>query len=121
VIADEAGRNTEAAGGVTLKPILACGIFVLWMIGIALYGAKTLPRGARIKNFPGPAYAPKAFGLMVLPACGAILYGLFVGSVSATAHRSRHPVEIAILAFALLAFLQLWTITSTREDSESID
>jgi hypothetical protein len=99
---------------------LACGTIVLGMVGIALYGAKTLPRGARIKNLPGPAYAPKAFGLMVLPACGAILYGLFLGSASAADHRSRQPVGIVILAFAVLALLQLWTIKSAREDSRSL-
>jgi hypothetical protein len=57
----------------------------------------------------------------VLPACGAILYGLFLGSASAADHRSRQPVGIVILAFAVLALLQLWTIKSAREDSESID
>jgi hypothetical protein len=30
-------------------------------------------------------------------------------------------VGIVILAFAVLALLQLWTIKSAREDSESID
>jgi hypothetical protein len=95
-------------------------MIVLGMIGIALYGAKTLPRGARIKNFPGPAYAPKAFGLMVLPACAAILYGLFLGSASVATHRSRLPVDIVILAFAVFALVQLWTIKSAREDSRSL-
>ncbi len=86
-----------------------------------LYGAKTLPWDARTKIFRGPAYAPKAFGLMALPACGAILYGLFLASASSASHRSRQPVAIVILAFALLALVQFWTIKSAQEDSESSD
>jgi len=104
--------DTEAAGSVTLIPILVCGMIVLGMVGISLYGARTLPWDARILNGRGPWYV--TVSLVVFPVLGAILYGIFLSSASAASHRSRQPVEIVILFFALLALSQFWTIKTAR-------
>jgi len=97
--------------------IVLCGMIVLGMVGISLHEAKTLPWDARILTGRGPLYVP--FRLVVVPAFGAILYGIFVATVSGASHRSRQPLAIAVLFFVILALTQLWTIKAARSSRSS--
>jgi len=89
------------------------------MVGLALYGAKTLSWDARIILSLGRRDWPKPVVLLFLPVTGVILYVMFVGTIASSAsHRSHQPVAITILLFAILAFIQFSMIRLAR-DSES--
>ena len=59
------------------------GVFLLAMIAASAWAAATLPAGARIAihcGFPERCYlAPKRAGLVIWPAVGAVVFGVFGG------------------------------------------
>jgi hypothetical protein len=65
---------------VTVVSLLISGVLLVVMIGIAVYGAVTLPADARIPIHYGIGayanFASKAVGLVMWPAGGALIFGI---------------------------------------------
>jgi len=95
------------------------GLLVLAMVGVSLYGARSLPPDARIPIHYGLGtynnFASKTVGLVMWPAAGAIAYGIFAG-VQAGAIKPNHgssgpagvilPVVLAVILVAQVGALR---------------
>jgi hypothetical protein len=115
--------DAEAGRGVTLiLSFVVTGMIVLGMIGISLYGAKTLPSDARIAFLNrGRWYLPKTVALVAYPAFAAVIYGILVAVYSSPPKRGHSQYTGPwFFVFVFLALFQLWMITLAR-DSASKD
>jgi hypothetical protein len=89
--------------------LLAGGLLILVMIGIAGYGWVTLPPDARVPIHHGIGsynnYVSKRAGLVTWPMAGLLVYAILIavaGHAIAPNHASR-PVALIILLVALAA------------------
>jgi hypothetical protein len=69
------------------------GLLVLAMVGVSLYGARSLPSDVRIPLHYGLGtynnFASKTVGLIIWPVGGAVIYGIFAG-IQAGAIKPNH-------------------------------
>jgi hypothetical protein len=74
--------------------LIICGLLVVCMIGISVYGARVLPDDARIPLHYGLGsygnFAPKAVGLIMWPAIGVVVYVIFI-AIQEHAIKPNHP------------------------------
>jgi hypothetical protein len=106
--------------------LVVCGLLVLAMVGVSAYGARSLPPGARIPIHYGLGtynnFAPKAIGLVMWPAGGAVAYGIFAG-IEAGAIKPDHPggsggVILPVVLVVILAG-QIGAIRAARSGGSS--
>jgi hypothetical protein len=107
-------------------PLVIGGLLLGVIIGIALYGAATLPSDARIPIHYGIGsynnFASKTVGLIMWPVGGAVIYGLFV-ALSAHALKPNHggsgsgPLIIMLFVLALTCALEWGAITVARRNT----
>jgi hypothetical protein len=82
---------------VTVVSLLISGVLLVVMIGIAVYGAVTLPADARIPIHYGIGayanFASKAVGLVMWPAGGALIFGILTALAEhvITPNHGHHP------------------------------
>jgi hypothetical protein len=69
------------------------GLLVLAMVGVSIYGARSLPSDVRIPIHFGLGtynnFASRTVGLIMWPAGGAVAYGIFAG-IQAGAIKPNH-------------------------------
>jgi hypothetical protein len=110
----------------TVVSIVVGAVILVVMIGIALYGAATLPSDARIPIHYGIGsynnFASKTVGLIMWPAGGALIYGLFV-AISAHALKPNHPgrgsgpLIIMLFVLALACVFEWGAISVARRNT----
>jgi hypothetical protein len=112
---------------VTVVSIVVGALILVAMIGIALYGAATLPSDARVPIHYGIGsynnFAPKTVGLIMWPAGGALIYGIFV-AISAHALKPNHgggsgsaPLIIMLFVLALACAFEWGAISVARRNT----
>jgi hypothetical protein len=111
---------------VTVVSIVAGALILVAMIGIALYGAATLPADARVPIHYGIGaynnFASKTVGLIMWPAAGAVIYGLFV-ALSEHVLRPNHrgggsgPLIILLFVLALACAFEWGAISVARRNT----
>jgi hypothetical protein len=111
---------------VTVVSVVIGALILVAMIGIALYGAATLPSDARIPIHYGIGsynnFAPKTVGLIMWPFGGAVIYGLFV-AISAHAFKPNHggsgsgPLIIMLFVLALACAFEWGAIAVARRNT----
>jgi hypothetical protein len=98
---------------VTIFALTAGGVLVAVMIGIAVFGWRTLPADARVPIHYGVGswdnFASKTFALVLWPVIGLLIYGLF-GAIMDSAIKPDHPGSHAAL-FILPAVLLLLAVS----------
>jgi hypothetical protein len=116
---------------VTVVSFVISGLFLAAMIGISLYGARTLPPDARIPLHYGLGsynnFASKSAGLVVWPAGGAVLFAI-LAALAGHAFRPSHPhgsgttpLIILPIALAVVAASQWGAIRLARNNTASPD
>jgi len=110
----------------TVVSVVIGALIVVTMIGIALYGAATLPSDARIPIHYGIGsynnFASKTVGLIMWPAAGALIYGLFI-ALSGHALKPNHgssgsgPAIILPFVLALTCALEWGAISLARRNT----
>jgi len=74
--------------------LVISGLLVGCMVGLSVYAARVLPPTARIPLHYGLGsynnFARKTVGLVMWPASGAVVYGIFA-AVAANAIKPNHP------------------------------
>lgn len=93
------------------------GVLLLATVGVSLFGAATLPPGARVPVHVGPGgynqWLPKKVGLAIWPALGAVVYVvmLVIGH-----HKGVHgsPSVGLIIALAVITAAQIGALTVAR-------
>jgi hypothetical protein len=113
---------------VTVVSFVISGLLLGEMIGMSWYGARTLPRDARIPlHFGIGAYnnfASKTTGLIVWPAAGVVICAL-MAAVSAGAIKANHggsPRAVLIIlpvVLAVTAVAQWGAISLARRNATS--
>ena len=102
------------------------GLLVGVMIGISLYGSRTLPADARIPLHLGPGgygnFAAKTTGLIVWPAAGAVIFALLAVVseyvIKASDGGARNgPLIILPFALIALATAQWGAISAARRNT----
>jgi hypothetical protein len=95
--------------------LVTCGLIELGMIGILLYGARSLPADARIPILSRGVRVdwPKWPGLLSYPVLGAIIYGVFIDADSTATKQQQRGSAAMILGFALIALFQFLAIRWT--------
>jgi hypothetical protein len=101
------------------------GLLVVAMIGLSVYGARTLPPGVRIPIHYGLGsfnnFASRTVGLTMWPAAGAVVYGVFAG-IQAGAIKPNHGGSgsaAVILPIVLVVMLgaQVGAFRAARSDA----
>jgi hypothetical protein len=111
---------------VTVVSLVIGALIVVAMIGVALYGALTLPSDARVPVHHGIGgynnFVSKTVGLIVWPAMGALIYGLFV-AVSEDVIKPNHsgrgsaPLIIILVALAAACGFEWGAISAARRNA----
>ncbi len=99
--------------------LIISGLLVVCMIGTSAYGARVLPAHARIPLHYGfgsyGSFAPKAVGLIVWPAAGAVVYLIFLG-IELHAIKPNHPSGSApVILPVIMAVLVLVHVGAIRK------
>jgi hypothetical protein len=116
---------------VTVVSFVISGLFLAAMIGISLYGARTLPPDARIPLHYGIGsynnFASKTTGLVVWPAGGAVIFAI-LAAVTSHASRPGHPhgsgntpLIILPIVLAVVAASQWGAIRLAKNNTASGD
>jgi len=94
---------------VTVIALTSGGVLLAAMIGIAVYGWRTLPADARVPIHYGfgsyDNFASKTFGLVMWPVAGLLVYGVF-GAVIDNAMKPDHPgSRSALIILPVILFI----------------
>jgi hypothetical protein len=85
-----------------MGPIIAAGVVALAMVGISVWGAVTLPPGARVPVHHGLGgynnWQPKTLALITYPVIGVVVCGILFAS-----HSSAKPTTIIAPIVLLIA------------------
>ena len=95
------------------------GALVLAMICVSLYGAASLPPGARMPLHSGPAgfnqWVPKSTGLILYPAGGAAIFAIIAVAVHGhQTHGGLGPAGGVFIALGVLLASQIGALTIAR-------
>jgi hypothetical protein len=111
---------------VIIASLLISGVLLAAMIGIAVYGAVTLPADARVPIHFGIGtynnFASKTVGLIIWAAAGALVFGIFA-AISAHAITSNHPGSSSVrliimpILLAVLAVAEWGAISVARRNA----
>jgi len=94
---------------------LVVGVLVLLaMVGISVYGWRTLPPDARVPLHRGPAgfgnWQPKALALITYPVGGAVVFAIVL-TATTSGKSGKTPLEvIAPLAILAIFFAQYFAV-----------
>jgi hypothetical protein len=105
--------------------LTAGGVLVAAMIGIAVFGWRTLPADARVPIHYGLGswdnFSSKTFALILWPVVGLAIYGLFgafIGSAIKPDHPGARSSLIIMPAVLLLVAVAEWgAIAAARRNS----
>lgn len=120
-------RGREAAAMATVAMVV-CGLLVGVMIGISVFGARVLPRDARMPLHYGLGsynnFASKTAGLIMWPAAGVVVYAIFI-AIQTNALKPNHgssgsavyilPVVLVLLVIAQVGAIKVAMGTSSRD------
>jgi hypothetical protein len=92
---------------VSVAILIIDAVLLIGIIGVSVYGARTLPPDARVPLHFGPAgytnWQPRNFALVLWPAIGVVVYIVLV----ATSHgqHSGHGLPVPVVLTAVLAIM----------------
>lgn len=98
------------------------GVVLLAMIGVSCYGWVTLPADARVPIHFGAGYnnfVPKALGLVMHPAAGAVIYVISAATIRNPA-KAASAVYIFPVVMCVLLVVQVGAIKVARGRSGMI-
>jgi subtilase family serine protease len=113
-------RSPSCPGvGMSSTALIVDGVLELAMIGVSLYGAVTLPPGARMPLHFGPAgynqWVPKNVGLVIWPGLGLVVSVIInVATRNHQTHGSLGPVAGLSIALGVMLITEIGALAVAR-------
>jgi len=98
----------------SIDTLVVGGLVLLAMVGISVYGWRTLPPDARVPLHRGPGgfgnWQPKALALITYPVGGAVVFAIALTATFSAISRKPALGLIAPLAFLAIFFAQYFAV-----------
>jgi hypothetical protein len=106
----------------SLTALIIGGALVLAIICVSLYGAATLPAGARVPIHFGPVgynnWLPKNVGLTIWPTLGAVIYVILAITIhDHQTHGGLGPAAGLSIALGVMLIAQIGALAVARNRS----